>query len=192
MAWQRKRKERSLQGKLVHARKLLNADPNNINLQSVIAATENELRKMDNYKGQGAKIRSWLHWIKEGNKGTRYFFNYLNYKHKKEKIGAIKDNFGSFLTDPAEICKAFKYFYEHLFKDDQWPDIQEVLEDIVKVHIPQRIAADYNRYLDRLLTLEEMENGLFNMAPYKCPGSDGLPMEFYKAMWKHIKEDFYY
>lgn len=70
MAWQRKRKERSLQGKLVHARKLLSADPNNINLQSVIATIENQLRKMDNYKGQGAKIRSRLHWIKEGNKGT--------------------------------------------------------------------------------------------------------------------------
>ena len=29
------------------------------------------------------------------------------------------------------------------------------------------------------------------MAPYKSPGSDGLPMEFYQAMWQHIKEDFY-
>ena len=30
------------------------------------------------------------------------------------------------------------------------------------------------------------------MALYKSLGSDGLPMEFYQAMWPHIKEDFYH
>ena len=61
IAWQHKRKEQSLQGKVACARKLLNNQPSNIHIQSFIAVAEAELRKIENYKGQGAKIRSRLH-----------------------------------------------------------------------------------------------------------------------------------
>ena len=51
MAWQRKRKERSLQGKIVNARKLLNDDPSNIHIQTYIVATKAKLHQIDTYKG---------------------------------------------------------------------------------------------------------------------------------------------
>ena len=89
MAWQRKHKEKSLKGKLEHDRKLLNGKPSDINLQNFIAALEAQIHKMDNYRGQGAKLKARLHWAKEGNRGSKYFFNFLNYKHRKKHIGAL-------------------------------------------------------------------------------------------------------
>ena len=83
---------------------MLNSNPYNENIQNSIVVIEAQLRKLDIYKGQGAKIRAHLHWIKEGNKGSKLFFQYLNYKHKKDKIGAISDEFGTH-TNLANIPK---------------------------------------------------------------------------------------
>lgn len=48
-----------------------------------------------------------------------------------------------------------------------------------------------SKFLDLILSLEEINGALFSMKPYKSPGFDGLPVEFYQVMWNHIKGDFY-
>lgn len=186
IAWKHKRCEKSLQGQLKLARTKLNLHPHDELLQKHIAVIEAQLRKLDHYRGQGAKIRAKIQWIKEGNKGSKYFFNYLNYKHKNEKIEAIKDETG-YHTSQAEIINLFHNFYERLFREDtKWTDIQHTLEDSVKEFIPNMIDPGYSKFLDRLLSLEEIEHALFSMKPYKSPGFDGLPAEFYQTMWEHI------
>ena len=91
----------------------------------------------------------------------------------------IKDELDIPQSDPSVICNVFKRFYEKLFEDDYWQDILEGLEDSIHDFIPTQIDPEYSHYLDRRLTLHELENALFSMAPYKTQGSDGLPMEFY-------------
>lgn len=72
-----------------------------------------------------------------------------------------------------------------------WIDIQHALEDSVQEFIPNMIDPGYSKYLDRVLSLEEIERALFSMKPNKSPGFDGLPIKFYQTMWKHIEDDFY-
>ena len=62
---------------------------------------------------------------------------------------------------------------------------------MVKDYIPQKIDPGYSLYLDRILSLEDIERAVFCMKPYKSPGVDGLPAEFYQIMWNYIKDDFY-
>lgn len=153
---------------------------------------ENQLRKLDVYKGQGAKIRARLHWYKDGNRSSKYFFNFLNYKHKKEYIGAIQDDSGQIRTKPDDIKTIFHNFYEKLFvEDSHWEDVQLIWEDTIKPYIPQKVNIENSRFLDRLLSIEELERVVFSMSPHKSPGIDGLSVEFYQAMWPHIKEDFH-
>lgn len=44
---------------------------------------------------------------KEGNKGSKKNFNFLNYKHNKQYIGAIKDEKGNLHINPEEITTMF-------------------------------------------------------------------------------------
>ncbi|GBG76361.1 hypothetical protein CBR_g22108 [Chara braunii] len=57
---------------------------------------------------------------------------------------------------------------------DMWAD--------TKVHLTteERLA------LDRPVTLEELKHTLTQMAAGKCPGVDGLTVEFYKACWEAV------
>lgn len=89
--WQHKHKEIYLWDRFARDKKFLNDDLCKINIQTSIAAIEAHLRKIDNHKRQVDKVIARLHWLKEGNKGTKYFFSHLNSKHKKERLRAIKD-----------------------------------------------------------------------------------------------------
>jgi hypothetical protein len=58
-----------------------------------------------------------MHWIEEGSKGSKYFFSPLNYKHKKERIEAIRDENG-YHIDNAEIISYSIFFYKFFFKEN--------------------------------------------------------------------------
>lgn len=146
---------------------------------------------MDNYKGQGAKIRERLHWIKERSRGPKFFFKYINYKHEKERSEAISDEY-NLHTDVVEISMVFHKFYENLFKEGKnWTNVQQTLEDIVKEFIPNKIDPIYSLYLDHVLSLEDIECAIFSIKPYKSTSYDGFLIEFYQTMWPQTKDEFY-
>ena len=48
----------------------------------------------------------------------------------------IQDEFDIPQSNPSKICNVCKCFYENLFQDDYWQDIQESLEDSIYDFIP--------------------------------------------------------
>ena len=86
MAWRRKRREKSLHGKLENARKMLNSNPYNENIQNSIAVIEAQLRKLDTYKGQGAKIRHIFIGLRKEIKALNSSFNILIISIKRRKL----------------------------------------------------------------------------------------------------------
>lgn len=41
------------------------------------------------------------------------------------------------------------------------------------------------------VTLEDVKNAMFDMAPYKAPGPDGMHAGFYQLMWNTVGETVY-
>lgn len=88
--------------------------------------------------------------------------------------------------------KTFFEHYKQLFTDDSIKDpLIPISKDTLAAYIPQKIQQDYSKFLDHNLSLEEIDEAMYNLALEKSPGLDGLPMEFYRTLWHHIREEFY-
>jgi hypothetical protein len=90
---------------------------------------------------------------------------------------------GSLTYNPEEIKEHIVQFYSRLFTDScRWRPIPEILP-------LQSIDMEESRWLEREFE-EEVLKVVKNMKGYKAPGPDGFSMDFIKACWGVIKEDF--
>ena len=76
----------------------------------------------------------------------------------------------------------FNYFYT-LFKSEVLPtaDVAWVL-----YCMQTRFSSELLAYLDTPFSTEEIGQGVFEMAPTKAPGPNGLPALFYQKFWDTI------
>ncbi|GBG75905.1 hypothetical protein CBR_g21147 [Chara braunii] len=83
---------------------------------------------------------------------------------------------------------ALTYFNDILTSRRQ-PDqtLQELMvEHNLWQHTRVGISQECRDNLDQPITLEELWEAVKSMARGKSPGSEGLPVEFYEALWPHI------
>lgn len=62
----------------------------------------------------------------------------------------------------------------------------DFLASVLDYRCPQEISAIFTRPVFPA----EIKNVMFSMPSNKAPGSDGYPMEFYRAAWEVIGSDF--
>ena len=149
----------------------------------------NEIKEeLDTYiaeKTRGSMIRSRARWVEEGEHSTKYFFNLekRNYNAKTMKCLRKRDN--SIISDSKEILRELEFFYKGLytskFKIGQ-PSFQE-FENLER----PRVSDDDRLNLDGPLRENEIIQALKSSKNNKTPGTDGLPVEFYKMFWQDIR-----
>lgn len=133
----------------------------------------------------------WTQSQKKGSFAGGTEFN--KYMHKvrfqgtgRPRITKAKRPDGSYTDDKSEIQSTFVDFFENLFKSERrgrdwlqteatspFRDLPQVPEDVAKRLIEPVSAAEV------LMVIQSMKNG-------KAPGSDGLPVEFYRAFWRQL------
>jgi hypothetical protein len=122
-------------------------------------------------------------WLKEGDKNTKFFHRMANSNRRNNSIDSINVN-GSLTYNPEEIKEHIVQFYSRLFTDNcRWRPIPEILP-------LQSIDMEESRWLEREFEEEEVLKVVKNMKGDKAPGPDGFSMDFIKACWGVIKEDF--
>lgn len=88
---------------------------------------------------------------------------------------------------PSGIRKLTVGYYKDLFKSD-FSENPRLCNRFVK-GLPQ-VAAEANQKWEAQPTLHEFYTALMSFQSGKTPGMDGLPVEFYKASWSVMGEDF--
>jgi hypothetical protein len=66
-------------------------------------------------------------------------------------------------------------FYENLFRSEGTSNMNRVLD-----HIPHRVTAEMNQFLNAPFDDAEVKTALFQMFPMKAPGPDGFPAHFFQ------------
>lgn len=89
---------------------------------------------------------------------------------------------GEIITDPKKILDTLNKYYERLFTDR----VGEVDPDYLALIDIPRIKEKDKYWIDGEICLEEIHLALKSMKKNKCPGTDGLPMEFYDKFWPII------
>ena len=146
-----------------------------------------ELDKLAAYRTKGAIIRSRTRWHEQGEKNTKYFLNLEKRRNAKSYISRLKLKNGQEITNLDEILKHQKLFYQNLYTAVPTSDVHDNLffndPNLIKLN------DDEQEELELPLTKEECLQTLKQCAKGKCPGSDGLSVEFYLHFWPLLGDE---
>jgi len=153
-----------------------------------ITQIECEIENIIKIKTEGARIRSKIKNYEEGEKSSKYFYNLEKRNHENKNIKVLINDKGKHEYDPTEILneevKFYKTLYKSSTKDLSEPEASTLYHDFTDdLIIPNLNGMD----IDLKLKEEELYEIILTFACNKSPGSDGLPIEFYKTFWYKIK-----
>ena len=143
------------------------------NVAERIKFLKEELEKIIEYRTKGAILRSKSRWHNEGEKNAKYFLN-LEKRHLKQgTISQLK------LSDGVFVISFYKDLYASKIDNSVNFDFFQQANETF-------LTPDEQQVCDGLLTKTECEEALKCMNADKTLGTDGLPVEFYKAFWDDI------
>ena len=161
----------------------------NTNYSPTVAAERDalvtELHKIVHDRCLGAQVRSRAKWIEEGEKSTKYFFNLEKQNIAKTSIKTLLKEDGSYTKTDTEVIEEGYLFYKNLYKEElaSKHEIKDYLNHTNSLRLLNKKEAES---LEGKITRKECELALKNMKNNKSPGSDGLPVEFYKTFWQEL------
>lgn len=184
--WQSKlRKERNaLQAELQERIEFLSQNPEG--LEQNLEELNSLKRELFTAQLGGERIRlikSNCQWALYGGKPTKFFLNLEKQNQLDKSISQLADSDGNLISGRENILaygeKHFRDIYTPRMEQSEEPDpfsskITSTLEDMDR------------DVLEEDFTLIELEEALKAMKLNKCPGSDGINVEFYRKMWPEV------
>ena len=142
--------------------------------QSEIQDLNNDLQILLDKQLEGVKLRSRAKHVYNLEKPSRYFIKQEKDHHNKKLIKQLNIN-GNIINDTPGIITHTTEFYKSLLSEE---DIDISLIDYFCSSLP-KLSDDSSELCNGPITKEEILFSLSKMKSGRCPGSDGLPKEFY-------------
>ena len=141
------------------------------------------------YRTQGNIIRSRAQYYEHGEKSSKYFLSLEKRNHNNKVISKLVRDDGADVTDQKEILEMEKNFYKTLYKSRNNYDTCPV--EIVSDYFPSisninKLTNIEKESCDGLLTEKEIWNAVISTENNRTPGTDGIPVDFYKIFWADI------
>ena len=95
------------------------AKNDDLEMSNNLVSIKHKVGFLHRYKIQGQRIRARMNWLRDGDIGSKHFFNIIRAKHKVEKIEDIQIEGGK-TNDPKVIKEAFYSFYFELLLFGIW------------------------------------------------------------------------
>lgn len=128
--------------------------------------------------------KSRIRWLREGDRNTKFFHQYVNKRHLRNRVLSVLDSSGNILTESRLVQRRFVEFFEDLLKP-QGEIIRPSSEDLREV-IQHPLSFDQAALLAQPVTKMEIRNTIFSMPKGKAPGPDGFTAEFFKENWDTV------
>ena len=179
----RKRKQLSservlLTNRLIACKQLLVQGDNS--LVSEIVTLEAQLKALSLRELDGAKIRSRVQWIEEGERPTRFFLKMEHARAEKNRISSILNKDGLEVSSREELEAAHVDFYQELFTAT---DIDFECQQTLLHNISNRLTDSERVSCEGAVSLPELTESLKSLSCGKTPGPDGLTLEFFICFW---------
>ncbi|XP_015965495.1 uncharacterized protein LOC107489249 [Arachis duranensis] len=136
-------------------------------------------------------VRKEIHWkqmscsrhANDMDKNTRYFHNLASARRRNNRIDALVIN-GRLIRNQARIKIAIREFYRDLYHQERSPVVG------FRDGLVNRIGEEESSALERIPTLEEIKEAVWDCESSKAPGSNGYNMNFIKKCWDEIGTEF--
>jgi len=172
--------QRTLQARenLRSTQMLLQSDPENIPLAELERGQRSAFIDLRRQEESFYKQKSRIRWLKEGDRNTRFFHNYVKARCLNNQILSVKDSASVVVSDPVLVPKVFLSFFTDLLTprvNVAKPDLQELTSIIPRPLTEGQVCSLASPVSDL-----EVDNTLFSLAEGKAPGPDGFTVEFFK------------
>ena len=146
-----------------------------------IVKLQNDRQEIIEYKQKGAAIRARQNWLELGEKMNSYFLKLecKNYNRKNRQQLRIGDKI---ITDNAKILQAQYEYYKELYTTEGTVISDEYLNSI---QLPV-LEGQEIEMLKSEITKEEIKHALWQLAPNKATGTQGIPPEFIHKFWPEL------
>ena len=134
---------------------------------------------------KGIMFRSKVRWQEEGESNTKYFFSLEKARYNSKTCYKMINDQEQEVTNPSDILNIQKEYYRKLYEEDEFVNFN--LINNTDTRVPKSIQQCQNTQI----TIKDLENAIKTMKNNKTPGSDGIPVDFYKVFWTQLKETFY-
>ena len=141
-------------------------------------------------RSEGEKIRSKIKWWEEGEKSTKFFHNLEKSRAKQKAWDKILDKNGKLEYGTSNVLKRQVEFYKNLFTSELRNDNQNDKTFFLN-SVDKELSETSKNNLDSDIQISEIISSIKKMPNGKSPGSDGLPVEFYKIFWNDIGNDYF-
>ena len=133
---------------------------------------------------KGIMFRSKTKWFEEGEKTTKYFLSLEKARYNAKTCTCIYDTEGKLTQDTKKILEVQTQFYQELYSEDDF--VHFSLQNSSGIKVPK----DLKNKQEQEITYCELEEAIKHMNNGKTPGEDGIPVEFYKIFWRHLRSPF--
>lgn len=161
------------------------------NIENNILTIKNDLKTYFEKKTEGAIIRSKACWLREGERNSKFFFNLERRNYINKSIQTLVTDSGHTVSKFTDVLNEQNKFYSSLYSNKE-------TEDNLNVHLVDKFFPDdaeipklnenEKESCEGMISEEECVKAIKSMQNGKSPGTDGLPVEFYKIFWKNIKK----
>ena len=138
-------------------------------------------------KAEGAKLRSKLKWVEEGEKSSKFFFGLEKTNAKNKLWSQVKTDDGIIKTGIENVLNEQITFYEKLLTSEGWnkDEAESLLEQI-----DEKLTTEHAELCESEITGAEIDKIIKTLKLNKSPGEDGLTAEFYHKFWPIFREEF--
>ncbi|KAL5554664.1 hypothetical protein UlMin_042065 [Ulmus minor] len=125
-------------------------------------------------------------WLKYGDKNSKFFHQKASARKSKNFIIGLIDNNEKWCDKEEDMAHIIESYFETLFSSSSPSsvDFDRVLDTIERKVTPQ-----LNDQLEQDFEAEDVKTAIFQMAPTKSPGADGMSAIFYQNFWPIIGEE---
>ena len=121
----------------------------------------------------------------EAERNSAYFFSLEKNKYLAKTCTTLITDSGHIIKDPTRILDEQKLFYEKMYKKN--PKIKFTTRNCTDI----RLTNFQKQALDMPLEFDELVQSLRQMKNGKCPGMDGISVDFYKCFFHVIGQDLF-
>ena len=140
-----------------------------------------KLDELTDERTRGIMFRSRCNWLEQGERNSKYFYALESAKYNVKTSYVLLDENGCEVADQELILNMQRNFYTDLYKKDN-----SVFE--VTGLAPNHVSEQAKISLGEKFSEGEISDAIMELKNNKCPGSDGLPVDFYKVFWSQIRK----
>ena len=153
--------------------------------QDILTRTKEDLNELEIERAKGTIFRTRSKWTIEGERNTAYFFGLEKNKYLAKNCSCVITDDGKRITEPKRILEEQAKFYKELYTSNK--RVRFTARNCTN----QRITNEQKEMLEANISYEEVQNALKGMANGKCPGMDGLTVDFYKMFFNKLGRTFH-